>query len=259
MERAGVGFERARGDRGGGGAGHVHRPAHRDRHRARAGGRGGLALRPVSSLAALAEGIDAELRLPLIDARRGELFAALYDAGRRASGSRSWRRRSAVAERARKAGPGLRAAGRRVDTISGGARGGRDRASMRDESRSHVVRALHVCRLAQTVPGEPPETVLPDYLRAPDAKPREPGPPDPPPHLRRPATGDRDRAARVPDALVAGDVRARAVQAVGDLPGRDDRRADRGLPGLLALRHRLARHERGRGRPAARARGSPPR
>jgi hypothetical protein len=39
-----------------------------------------------------------------------------------------------------------------------------------DESRSHVVRALHVCRLARAVPGEPPEAVLPDYLRAPDAK-----------------------------------------------------------------------------------------
>ena len=43
---------------------------------------------------------------------------------------------------------------------------------MPDESRSHVVRALHVCRLAQAVPGEPPEAVLPDYLRAPDAKPQ---------------------------------------------------------------------------------------
>jgi len=32
------------------------------------------------------------------------------------------------------------------------------------------VRALHVCRLALAVPGEPPEAVLPDYLRAPDAK-----------------------------------------------------------------------------------------
>src|SRR5581483_944811 len=41
----------------------------------------GLGVHPVSSLAALAEGIDAELRLPLIDAKRGELFAALYDGG----------------------------------------------------------------------------------------------------------------------------------------------------------------------------------
>ena len=38
-----------------------------------------LPLRPVSSLAALAAGIDAALALPLIDAKRGEVFAALYD------------------------------------------------------------------------------------------------------------------------------------------------------------------------------------
>src|SRR5687767_14505920 len=38
----------------------------------------GLPLRPVSSLSALAAGIEAPLRLPLIDARRGEVFGALY-------------------------------------------------------------------------------------------------------------------------------------------------------------------------------------
>ena len=42
----------------------------------------GLELRPVSSLAALAAGIDADLRLPLIDAGRGEVFAALYEGDR---------------------------------------------------------------------------------------------------------------------------------------------------------------------------------
>src|SRR5690348_6384045 len=36
-----------------------------------------------------------------------------------------------------------------------------------------------------------------------------------PPHLRRPAAGHRDRAPRVPDAVVAGDVRARAVKPSG--------------------------------------------
>jgi tRNA threonylcarbamoyladenosine biosynthesis protein TsaB len=131
-------------------------------------GASGLLVRPVSSLAALAEGIDAELRLPLIDARRGELFAALYD-----TGGVIWEpfvaTPDAVAERARKAGPGLRAAGDgsiRFRGVLEAAGIGVDA----DESRSHVVRALHVCRLAQTLPGEPPETVLPDYLRAPDAK-----------------------------------------------------------------------------------------
>jgi tRNA threonylcarbamoyladenosine biosynthesis protein TsaB len=130
----------------------------------------GLLLRPVSSLAALAAGMDGDARLPLIDARRGELFAALYDA----SGSSIWPPFVAppetVAERVREAGLTAGAAGdgsirfRRVLEASG------IRVDA-DESRSHVVRALHVCRLAQALPGEPPEAVLPEYLRAPDAKP----------------------------------------------------------------------------------------
>ena len=129
----------------------------------------GLLLRPVSSLAALAEGIDGELRLPLIDARRGELFGALHGA----AGEVVWPPFVAapelVAERVREAGLGARAAGDgsiRFRGVLEAAGIGIDA----DESRSHVVRALHVCRLARTVPGEPPETVLPDYLRAPDAK-----------------------------------------------------------------------------------------
>jgi tRNA threonylcarbamoyladenosine biosynthesis protein TsaB len=131
-------------------------------------GASGLLLRPVSSLAALAEGIDAELRLPLIDARRGELFAALYG-----SAGAVWEPfvagPEAVAERARAVGPGLRAAGDgslRFRGVLEAAGIGVDPG----ESRSHVVRALHVCRLARTVPDEPPETILPDYLRAPDAQ-----------------------------------------------------------------------------------------
>src|SRR5207253_1368999 len=38
-------------------------------------------------------------------------------------------------------------------------------------SRMHVVRGLHICKLAATVPPAPPESVVPCYLRAPDAKP----------------------------------------------------------------------------------------
>jgi tRNA threonylcarbamoyladenosine biosynthesis protein TsaB len=125
----------------------------------------------VSSLAALALGIDAELRLPLIDARRGEVFAALYDdnderwpacaatpadlaaaLGREgltplAAGDGSVRFRSV-----------LEAAGARVEP---------------DESAAHVVRGLHVCRLALTAAPAPPEAVVPDYMRLPDAKPAQ--------------------------------------------------------------------------------------
>lgn len=135
----------------------------------------GLELRPVSSLAALAAGIEAHAGspwlLPVVDAKRGEVFAALYARG----GAETWGplalRPEELAERIRAdeitplaAGDGsvrfrgvLEAAGIRV---------------IPDESRSHVVRALHVCRLAAEVRGVAPQAVLPDYLRPPDAKPQ---------------------------------------------------------------------------------------
>jgi tRNA threonylcarbamoyladenosine biosynthesis protein TsaB len=131
----------------------------------------GLPLKPVSSLAALAEGIDAELALPLIDAKRGEVFAALYGSDRTVLWPPFVARPEAVAERGRDAGSSVWAAG------DGSIRFRRvlESAGIRvdpDESGSHVVRALHVCRLGAGVRGEPPEAVLPDYLRAPDAKPQ---------------------------------------------------------------------------------------
>jgi tRNA threonylcarbamoyladenosine biosynthesis protein TsaB len=130
-----------------------------------------LPLRRVSSLAALAAGIEAPLRLPLIDARRGEVFGALYEGDERvwppvaippeglvrrlrddgftplAAGDGSVRFREV-----------LEKAGIQVEP---------------DDSEAHVVRALHVCRLAAGAPEAPPEAVLPDYLRDPDAKPQQ--------------------------------------------------------------------------------------
>ncbi|HEX8743866.1 MAG TPA: tRNA (adenosine(37)-N6)-threonylcarbamoyltransferase complex dimerization subunit type 1 TsaB [Thermoleophilaceae bacterium] len=129
-----------------------------------------LPVHPVSSLAALAAGIDAPLRLALIDARRGELFAALHDGA-----GEVWppfvAAPETVAGRVREAalspvgaGDGsvrfrevLEAAGVRVEP---------------DGSQAHAVRALHVCRLAVAVSPVPPAAVLPDYLRAPDAQPQ---------------------------------------------------------------------------------------
>lgn len=123
---------------------------------------------PVSSLAALAEGIDADTRLPLIDAKRGELFAALYRDGEElwppfaASPEQVVERLREGAVTAVAAGDGslrfqdqLEAAG-----ITVGPAG------------AHAVRGLHVCRLAARVPAVPPEAVLPNYLRDPDAKPQ---------------------------------------------------------------------------------------
>jgi tRNA threonylcarbamoyladenosine biosynthesis protein TsaB len=131
-----------------------------------------LPVHPVSSLAALAAGIgDEALALPLIDARRGELFGALFEAGELAVEPFVVRPEQ-VAERAGRdlsgavaAGDGslrfrqiLEAAGVRVPP---------------DGSELHVVRALHVCRLAAKVPAQRPEAVLPTYIRDPDAEPSQ--------------------------------------------------------------------------------------
>jgi tRNA threonylcarbamoyladenosine biosynthesis protein TsaB len=134
-----------------------------------------LELRPVSSLAALAAGIDAPVRLPLIDARRGEVFAALHGpAGGRwgplvVGPEELVERLQTDGSNPLAAGDGslrfrqlLEAAGVRVAP---------------DGSQAHVVRALHVCRLAIDTPSVAPEAVLPTYIRDPDAKP--PTPPTP--------------------------------------------------------------------------------
>ncbi len=129
----------------------------------------GLALRPVSSLAALAAGIPGPLKLAVLDAKRGQVFAALYEEDQPV-----WEPFVATPEElaARVRGSGksplaagdgslrfrsvLEAAGIRVEP---------------EASRAHVVRALHVCLLGATGAPASPEAVVPEYLRRPDAKP----------------------------------------------------------------------------------------
>ena len=133
-------------------------------------GAAGAALRPVSSLAALAAGIDTPVRLPLIDARRGELFAALYE-GREERWAPFAAPPDELVERVREARAPARAAGdgavrfREVLEAAGA-------EVAPPESQLHVVRALHVCGLAAGAEAVSPETVLPDYIRAPDATPQ---------------------------------------------------------------------------------------
>jgi tRNA threonylcarbamoyladenosine biosynthesis protein TsaB len=130
----------------------------------------GAELRPVSSLRALAAGLDAPVRLPLIDARRDEVFAALYEGG-----EERWPPFAAppaeLVERLREAGAPARAAGDGAIRF----RELLEAAGFPVEpagSSAHVVRGLHVCRLAAVAPARPPEAVVPDYLRQPDAKPQ---------------------------------------------------------------------------------------
>ncbi|HET8672189.1 MAG TPA: tRNA (adenosine(37)-N6)-threonylcarbamoyltransferase complex dimerization subunit type 1 TsaB [Thermoleophilaceae bacterium] len=128
----------------------------------------GLDVHAISSLAALAQGIDAELRLPLIDAKRGELFAALYEGD-----EERWpafaATPEALIERVRNDALTVMAAGDgslrfRDQLEAGGIAVG--------PAGGHAVRALNICRLTARVPASSPDAILPNYLREPDAKPR---------------------------------------------------------------------------------------
>ena len=128
-----------------------------------------LQLYPVSSLSALAAGIDAPLRLPLIDAKRGEVFAALYEGAEEV-----WAPLAATPEALVER---LRQAGATPLGVGDGSirfRGVLEAAGIRvapDGANAHVVRALNVCHLAGQVRPAPVDAVLPDYLRLPDATP----------------------------------------------------------------------------------------
>jgi tRNA threonylcarbamoyladenosine biosynthesis protein TsaB len=130
-----------------------------------------LPLRRVSSLAALAAGIDNLVRLPLIDARRGEVFAALYE-GEREFWPPLVIRPEELIEQLGNASMTPLAAGDGSIRF----RGMLEEAGIPvepDDSVAHVVRALHICRLGAEAEDESPEAVLPEYLREPDAKPQQ--------------------------------------------------------------------------------------
>ena len=122
----------------------------------------GAGLIPVSSLAAV--------RLPLIDARRRELFGAILGPGE-FHAEAFVATPEEVAERAAAAGPNALAAGDGSLRF----RGLLEAAGVTvadDGSGAHVVRALNVCRLAARVRPVAAEAVVPNYLRAPDARPQ---------------------------------------------------------------------------------------
>jgi len=137
-----------------------------------------LPVHPVSSLAVLAAGTAASRDprpatrdLPLIDARRGEVFGAVYRENTllvdpfvgdphelREKLGNAARNALAIGDGSIRFRSVLEADGVRVAP---------------DGSELHVVRGLHVCRLAVGVPAVAPEAVLPTYLREPDAQPTQ--------------------------------------------------------------------------------------
>jgi tRNA threonylcarbamoyladenosine biosynthesis protein TsaB len=129
----------------------------------------GLEVRGVSSLEALAAGMHAPARLPLIDARRGQVFAALYDDSGEAWKAEAIEPDELVRRLAARDGP-------RPQSAGDGSLRFRDLLEdagvevLPDESDAHFVRALHICRLALSGPAGT-GAVVPEYLREPDASP----------------------------------------------------------------------------------------
>jgi tRNA threonylcarbamoyladenosine biosynthesis protein TsaB len=103
----------------------------------------------------------ADALLPLIDARRREVYG-LDPAGRPFVGS--------IDEAIAKAPAGALAAGDGSIRFREALESAGIRVAPGD-SRTHIVKGLYICRLATTVQPAPPESVVPCYLRAPDAKP----------------------------------------------------------------------------------------
>jgi tRNA threonylcarbamoyladenosine biosynthesis protein TsaB len=137
----------------------------------------GIPLRPVSSLAALAAGLAGvdgtppRPLAPVIDARRGQVFAALYRSGPRLE--LEW-------------GPCALDPEELLDRLAGEPQAPLVAGDWALESRAdlesagievppsasglHAVNALYVCRLAEEVEPVGPEQVTPIYVRLPDAE-----------------------------------------------------------------------------------------
>jgi tRNA threonylcarbamoyladenosine biosynthesis protein TsaB len=133
----------------------------------------GLELAGVSSLRALAAAAEAEAELVLavLDARRGEVFAAGWRDGAEVVIAPAALAPAALAERVRTLpgrplAVGDGAVAFRPDMHAAGA------VVPEDASPLHRVRAEWICRLGAGAGGVDPATVLPDYLRPPDATPR---------------------------------------------------------------------------------------
>jgi tRNA threonylcarbamoyladenosine biosynthesis protein TsaB len=141
--------------------------------RALAQGRG-LPLVPVGTLAALARGIRSDpegrghLALPVIDARRGEAFAALLD-----EESELWppfvAAPSELADRVRELDQAPLAAGDGALRFAAELEAAGATVASPGEP-IHRVAARHVCAVGEAATEAPPDQIQPLYLRPPDAK-----------------------------------------------------------------------------------------
>ena len=195
----------------------------------------GAEVAAVSTLEALAAAAATDRAvLAVLDARRGEAYAAAFRDGERLAGpgrrrTRGRSRRSPIRATRR----GWRWGTGRYDFATGWSRRPRSR---RTPPRC-TVSAPWPCA---GWPGRPNPSTATPFCRSTCAYPT-PCPADdrrarhPPPDLRRPPAGHRHRAPRVPDPVVAGDVRARALQARRRVPGGAPRRRPGRLSDLLAL------------------------
>jgi tRNA threonylcarbamoyladenosine biosynthesis protein TsaB len=148
----------------------------------------GAELAAVSTLDALAEPAAAAERwvLAILDARRGEAFAAAYAGGERVAGpvAIAPEELPAFAERAAAHAAPPNALATLADpshapwlAVGDGAVRFRDRLVPAadvpgDDSTLHRVSALAVCRLARAAPTVDRDALLPEYVRPPDAVPR---------------------------------------------------------------------------------------
>jgi tRNA threonylcarbamoyladenosine biosynthesis protein TsaB len=134
-----------------------------------------IPLAPVGTLTALARGIGSDpagqgrMALPVLDARRGEAFAALFAA----AGAEVWAPFVAapgqVAERvAELEEPPLAAGDGALRFAAELEAAGATVAS--PESPTHRVAARQVCALGEAAVEAPPDQIQPLYLRPPDAK-----------------------------------------------------------------------------------------
>ncbi len=121
---------------------------------------------PVSSLDALAADRPGRVAA-VIDARRGEVFAATYEDGRRTLEPIALAPEALAA----RLGPGWSAVGDGAVRF----RAELERAGTAvpvDDSDAHRVSALMVCRLGRALEPVDRDALLPDYRREPDAKPQ---------------------------------------------------------------------------------------